>query len=55
MKNTNPGAAVEPENNKNMITGVPDDIIRVVIWLCSNEASFVNGNIISVNGGSEIT
>jgi NAD(P)-dependent dehydrogenase (short-subunit alcohol dehydrogenase family) len=44
-----------PENNKKMITGVPDDIARVVIWLCSNEASFVNGNIISVNGGSEIT
>jgi NAD(P)-dependent dehydrogenase (short-subunit alcohol dehydrogenase family) len=36
------------------IMGVPDDVARVVIWLCSNEASHVNGNVISVDGGLDI-
>jgi len=31
--------------------GEPDDVARVVIWLCSNEASHINGNILSVDGG----
>ena len=36
------------------IMGVPDDVARVVVWLCSNEASHVNGNVISVDGGLDI-
>jgi NAD(P)-dependent dehydrogenase (short-subunit alcohol dehydrogenase family) len=36
------------------IMGVPDDVARVVIWLCSDEASHVNGNVLSVDGGLDI-
>jgi NAD(P)-dependent dehydrogenase (short-subunit alcohol dehydrogenase family) len=34
--------------------GVPDDVARVVIWLCSDEASFIDGNVLSVDGGLDI-
>jgi NAD(P)-dependent dehydrogenase (short-subunit alcohol dehydrogenase family) len=36
------------------IMGEPDDVARVVIWLCSDEASHVNGNVLSVDGGLDI-
>lgn len=36
------------------VMGVPDDVARVVIWLCSDEASFVNGNVLAVDGGLDI-
>jgi NAD(P)-dependent dehydrogenase (short-subunit alcohol dehydrogenase family) len=37
------------------VMGVPDDVARVVIWLCSNEASFINENVLSVDGGLDIS
>ncbi len=37
------------------VMGVPDDVARVVIWLCSDEASFVTGNVLSVDGGLDIS
>jgi NAD(P)-dependent dehydrogenase (short-subunit alcohol dehydrogenase family) len=36
------------------IFGVPDDIARVVVWLCSSEASHLTGNVLSVDGGLDI-
>ncbi|HLA80871.1 MAG TPA: SDR family oxidoreductase [Thermoleophilia bacterium] len=36
------------------VMGEPDDVARVVLWLCSNEASHVNGNVLSVDGGLDI-
>lgn len=36
------------------VMGVPEDVARVVIWLCSDEASFINGNVLSVDGGLDI-
>jgi NAD(P)-dependent dehydrogenase (short-subunit alcohol dehydrogenase family) len=36
------------------VMGMPDDVARVVIWLCSDEASFINGNVLSVDGGLDI-
>lgn len=36
------------------IFGVPEDIARVVVWLCSSEASHVTGNVLSVDGGLDI-
>ena len=36
------------------VMGTPDDVARVVIWLCSDEASFVNGQVISVDGGLDL-
>jgi 3-oxoacyl-[acyl-carrier protein] reductase len=32
--------------------GTPDDIARVARFLCSDEASFVTGQVINVNGGA---
>lgn len=37
------------------LMGVPEDVARVVIWLCSDEASFINGNVLSVDGGLDIS
>lgn len=31
--------------------GTPQDVAHVVAWLCSDEAAFVSGQIISVDGG----
>jgi NAD(P)-dependent dehydrogenase (short-subunit alcohol dehydrogenase family) len=31
--------------------GVPDDVARAVLWLCSEEAAYVNGATIAVDGG----
>jgi NAD(P)-dependent dehydrogenase (short-subunit alcohol dehydrogenase family) len=36
------------------VMGAPDDVARVVVWLCSDEASFVNGQVISVDGGLDL-
>ena len=31
--------------------GRPEDVARVVAWLCGDDASYVTGQVISVNGG----
>jgi NAD(P)-dependent dehydrogenase (short-subunit alcohol dehydrogenase family) len=31
--------------------GIPNDIVNSVLWLCSDETSFVNGHIMVVDGG----
>ena len=31
--------------------GTPDEVAEVVIWLCSNAASFVMGHTMTVDGG----
>lgn len=36
------------------ILGDPHDIARTVIWLCSHEASYIDGNVLSVDGGLDI-
>jgi len=32
-------------------TGLPDDVAPVVLWLCSDDAAYVNGATIQVDGG----
>jgi len=49
------GSAAEPPGGMEAIMGVTDDVARVVIWLCSNEASFINGNVLLVDGGLGIS
>ena len=34
--------------------GTPEDIARVVVFLCSDASSFVNGQVIHVDGGHQI-
>ena len=34
--------------------GQPDEVARVVLFLCSGEASYVNGSSIDVNGGQHV-
>ena len=31
--------------------GVPEDIVNAVMFLCSDKSSFINGQIITVDGG----
>jgi 3-oxoacyl-[acyl-carrier protein] reductase len=31
--------------------GLPEEIAKVVRFLCSDEASYITGQVISVNGG----
>ena len=31
--------------------GEPDEVARVIAWLLSGEASFVNGEVMSIGGG----
>jgi len=44
-------APAPPGGDLTAVMGEPDDVARVVIWLCSNEASHINGNVLSVDGG----
>jgi NAD(P)-dependent dehydrogenase (short-subunit alcohol dehydrogenase family) len=44
----------EEEGPPRDLMGEPEDVARAVIWLCSDEASFVTGNVISVDGGLDI-
>jgi len=37
------------------LMGTPEDIARVVVWLCSDEAAFVTGNTVSVDGGLDVS
>jgi len=37
------------------VMGAPDDVAGVLIWLCSDEASFVTGKVFSVDGGLDIS
>jgi NAD(P)-dependent dehydrogenase (short-subunit alcohol dehydrogenase family) len=32
--------------------GQPDDVANAVVWLCSDEAKFVTGATLNVDGGS---
>lgn len=34
--------------------GTPEDIAETVFWLCSPAASYINGQVIAVNGGNTI-
>jgi NAD(P)-dependent dehydrogenase (short-subunit alcohol dehydrogenase family) len=34
--------------------GTPDDIARVVVFLCSDAAAYVNGQVLHVDGGHQI-
>lgn len=35
--------------------GMPEDVARAVLWLCSDEASFITANTLSVDGGLDIS
>jgi NAD(P)-dependent dehydrogenase (short-subunit alcohol dehydrogenase family) len=43
-------AAVSPMNR----LAEPEEIARTVVWLCSDEAAFVNGHSLAVDGGAVI-
>ena len=43
-----------PPGGIDAVAGIPDDVARVVLFLCSDEASHVNGNVIAVDGGLDI-
>jgi NAD(P)-dependent dehydrogenase (short-subunit alcohol dehydrogenase family) len=32
-------------------TGTPEDVARAVVWLCTDEAAYVNGAVLRVDGG----
>ena len=34
--------------------GTPDDVARVVVFLCSDSSSYINGQVIQVDGGYQI-
>ncbi len=44
----------EGEGPPRHLMGAPEDVARVVLWLCSDEASFVTGNVLSVDGGLDV-
>jgi NAD(P)-dependent dehydrogenase (short-subunit alcohol dehydrogenase family) len=45
----------EGEGPPRHLMGVPEDVANVVLWLCSDEASFVTGNVIAVDGGLDVS
>jgi NAD(P)-dependent dehydrogenase (short-subunit alcohol dehydrogenase family) len=42
------------EANPTRRLGTPDDIARVVVFLCSDDAAYVNGQVLHVDGGQQI-
>jgi len=34
--------------------GTTDEVASVVLWLCSEEAGYINGNVITIDGGRDI-
>ncbi len=42
------------EANPTRRLGTPDDIARVVVFLCSDAASYINGQVLHVDGGHQI-
>ena len=42
------------EANPTRRLGTPDDIARVVLFLCSDDAAYVNGQVLHVDGGHQI-
>jgi NAD(P)-dependent dehydrogenase (short-subunit alcohol dehydrogenase family) len=42
------------EANPTRRLGTPDDIARVVVFLCSDDAAYVNGQVLHVDGGHQI-
>ncbi len=42
------------ETNPTRRLGTPDDIARVVVFLCSDASSYVNGQVLHVDGGHQI-
>ena len=34
--------------------GAPDDVVRAVVWLASDEAGYVTGSTIFVDGGMKL-
>ena len=45
---------VWPRRNPTRRLGTPDDIARVVVFLCSDAAAYVNGQLLHVDGGHQI-
>lgn len=35
--------------------GQPEEVAAVVVWLCSDQASFITGEIVTVDGGKLAT
>jgi len=51
-----------PEKKEEMLRSVPlgrmadpDEIARAVLWLCSEEASFITGHVMPIDGGLSAT
>ena len=51
-----------PERQENLVkkvslgrVGDPDDVARAAIWLCSDDAAFITGHALSVDGGLAIS
>ena len=42
------------EANPTRRLGTPDDIARVVVFLCSDASAYVNGQVLHVDGGHQI-
>ena len=48
-------ALEEGEGPPRHLMGMPEDPAKVALWLCSDDASFVTGNIITVDGGLDVS